>query len=191
MAAQPTVIKRGETKCKLCGHVFPSNPLHAATLVGANPQAKMAQIQALLAPMMKHLQKKHPAELQWSQLLGGECAGMMALRFFENHEPTTEQQQDFTRWKIHTLTKRAVVTNERIIERLATTVRKTFAKTSAELPPELIEDQVETFMNGPLAHAIVETMQHMRDVLQEEGRYDMQGKPPVTAAEHEEAPITA
>lgn len=164
------------TICRLCGKEFPSNPLHSAVLLNANPQAKIQQMQALLSPLMKHLQQKHSPQLQWTTMLGGEYAGLLAMNFFQCS--AIEEQRDFTRWKVHQQTRRAVVNDERIIERLRQSYINAMVKSYSTPPPDdQQQDAADKFMETPLAAAIVETMRAMRDVLEERGRYQMPQAP--------------
>ncbi len=166
------------TICRLCGKQFPSNPLHSAVLLNANPQAKIQQMQALLSPLMKHLQQKHAHQLQWTTMLGGEYAGLLALNFFQCSEPAIEEQRDFTRWKVHQQTRRAVVNDERIVERLRQSYINAMVKSHLTPPPDdQQQDAADKFMETPLAAAVIETMQAMRDVLEERGRYQMPEPP--------------
>lgn len=160
------------TMCRLCGHQFPSDPLRSAALLNANPQAKLEQIRAIISPLMKHLNNKHPRELAWTQELGGEYAGLLAINLFQSSEPLIEAQRDYTRWKIHTMTTRARVTNERIAERLAeafaTHMREASHQTAT---PEQVEAAARHWMKGTLARAVLNMVEAMRDVLEENGRY--------------------
>jgi len=177
--------------CKLCGKTFPTDLLKTATLIGANPQAKLQQINAILAAPMKHLQKAHGYELSWAQVMGGEYAGLLAMNFFQCDAEIVEQQRDYARWKIHTLTTRVAITDERITERIYQTYFE-YWKTGRNVvnanpaEPELNIEQratvaTEEWMKSPLALAILETMKTMRDVLQEKDRYVMTDGPPPLA----------
>jgi hypothetical protein len=175
-------------RCKICGKMFETDPLKTATLIGANPQAKLQQINAILAEPMKHLQKKHAYHLGWAQLMGGEYGGMLALNFFDCDAEIVEKQRDYARWKVHTLTRRAHVTDERIVERLT----KTFSDFVTELHAgyardlndptimERVKVETEVWMASKLALAILAMIRDMRDVLQEKDRYQMTDGPPPT-----------
>jgi hypothetical protein len=181
--------------CRLCGKVFATDLLKTATIIGANPQAKLQQINAILADPMKHLQRKHSYQLSWAQLMGGEYAGLLAMGFFECDAEVVEQQRDYARWKIHTLTTRVAITDERIAERLyktvfnlATDIHALGARSESPEDPRVIERvtaETELWMKSPLALAILETMKTMRDVLQEKDRYVMtDGPPPIEPSGH-------
>jgi hypothetical protein len=166
-----TVILR-PTKCRICGHEFPGNSLSSATILGSNPAAKMQQISALISPLMKHLQKKHPEQLQWTQMQGGEWAGLLALNFIQCDEAEVQHMRDQTRWKINQMTRRVAITDERIEERLRLAYLTAMAKEAdtplEKIPPEMADDIMKT----PAAMEIARTMREMRDVLEEKGRYD-------------------
>ena len=119
----PTLIHQ-PTKCILCGHVFKSDLLGSAAIVGSNPKAKLQQVAAMVNPLMKHLQKSHPDAIQAAQMSGGEFAGyLMVSKCFEMDSATAEKLgTDFTRWNVHKLTarKEAHPSDERIKERVAT-----------------------------------------------------------------------
>jgi hypothetical protein len=173
--------------CKLCGKTFATDLLKTATTIGANPQAKLQQINAILAAPMKHLQKAHSYQLSWAQVMGGEYAGLLAMNFFDCDADIVEQQRDYARWKIHTLTARVAVTDERIAERLYQTAFEFFKcvhvrhQSAGPEDPRVIERatlETKIWIESPLALAILETMKTMRDVLQEKDRYVMTDGPP-------------
>lgn len=171
MATLTTVILR-PTVCRICGHEFKGDSLKSATIIGNNPQARMQQIQALLSPLMKHLQKKHPEQLQWTQLQGGEYAGLLALNLIQCDEPEIERQRDQTRWKIHQMTRRVAITDERIEERLKLAYLTALAEELKMPVEELNPASADPMMTLPSARHILRTMREMRDVLEERGRYE-------------------
>ncbi len=154
-------------------------------IVGDNPQAKMQHIHAILSPLMKHLTQKHQAELQWTQLMGGEYAGLLAMNFFETHAPQVEAQRDYARWKIHTLTRRSHVTDQRIAEKLRAVYSQNFYRLTEEAPPDTpqrtrgeLEQFIDLWMETPFAQALAQMIRDMRDVLTERDRYQMTDPPP-------------
>jgi hypothetical protein len=171
VATLTTVILR-PTVCRICGHEFKGDSLKSATIIGNNPQARMQQIQALLSPLMKHLQKKHPEQLQWTQLQGGEYAGLLALNLIQCDEPEIERQRDQTRWKIHQMTRRVAITDERIAERLKLAYLAAMAKEAGVPIDAIAPTMADDIMNTPAAIEIARTMREMRDVLEERGRYE-------------------
>lgn len=199
----PTPLIVRPTLCKICGQKFEGNSLNSAAIIGENAQAKIQQIQALISPLMKHLTKKHPQQLQWAQLMGGEWGGLLSLNFFQCDEPTIERQRDETRWKINQMTRRVAITDERIKERLLTAVIEAFTKDAKrvesreELPADELEEikaRAEIWMGHELAREITKTMQKMRDVLEERGRYPapaMNGTPVMNAAGNAPKPPAA
>lgn len=173
----PMIVR--PTLCRLCGHEFKGNSLATAAVVGNNPHAKIQQIQALISPLMKHLTKKHPEQLKWAQMMGGEWGGLLSINFFQCDEPAIEQSRDSTRWKIHQMTRRVVITDERIEERLRLAVLTAITDAGGDqVYGDQHEEYADDFMKGAIARKIVETMRHMRDVLEERGRY---GEPEVPA----------
>lgn len=118
---EPMLIHQ-PTKCLLCGHIFGSDLLHDAAVIGGNPNAKLQQVSAIMKPLMKHIQKVHPEAIQSSQQAGAEFAGwLLVAKCFEMDTPTAEKLgADFTRWNVHNLTRRleACPSDERIEERV-------------------------------------------------------------------------
>jgi hypothetical protein len=153
----PTLIHQ-PTKCILCGHVFKSDLLGSAAIVGSNPKAKLQQVAAMVNPLMKHLQKSHPDAIQAAQMSGGEFAGyLMVSKCFEMDNATAEKLgTDFTRWNVHKLTarKEAHPSDERIRDRVA---------------------QIFQGLDTPhYAHFAVEVenlLREMRDAIEEKDRY--------------------
>jgi hypothetical protein len=146
------------TKCTLCGHVFQSDFLRDAAVIGGNPDAKLQQVAALMKPLMQHIKKQHPEAIQKSQQAGGEFAGWLLVAMcFEMDTPTAEKLgADFTRWNIHNLTRRkeAHPSDERIRER----VQKLFP-----------DDAYTTTQE-----AVVKLLCEMRDAIEEKDRYPAQ-----------------
>ena len=166
------------TACRICGKKFPGNSLSTAAIIGENPQAKIQQVQALISPLMKHLGQKHPQQLQWAQMSGGEWGGLLSLNFFTCDEPVIERGRDETRWKIHQMTQRVAITDERIEERLRLAYLTAMAH-EADVPVESIPAATaDDLMKTASAVQILRTMREMRDVLQEKDRY---AKPKVPA----------
>jgi hypothetical protein len=170
------------TTCRICGHEFQGNSLSTAAVLGENQAAKIQQVQALISPLMKHLQKKHPQQLQWAQMMGGEWGGLLSINFFQCDEPSIERSRDETRWKIHQLTRRVAITDERIEERLRLAYLIAIAKDAGvplqDVSPSLADD----IMRSSTALEILRTMREMRDVMEEKSRYGAP-KVPVMGAE--------
>lgn len=172
------------TACRICGKEFPGKSLATAAILGDNPQAKIQQVSALISPLMKHLGQKHPEQLRWAQMSGGEWGGLLSLNFFTCDEPLVERSRDETRWKIHQMTTRVAVTDERIEERLRLAYLTAMAHEVDvpvdQIPPAMADELMKT----PSAIQILKTMREMRDVLQERDRYSkpkvpvMDGAPP-------------
>lgn len=158
----PTLIHQ-PTKCILCGHVFKSDLLGSAAIVGSNPKAKLQQVAAMVNPLMKHLQKSHPDAIQHAQMSGGEFAGyLMVSKCFEMDSATAEKLgTDFTRWNVHQLTarKEASPSDERIRER----VRDVFNRHEGSRKPLLRSPFLE--------EAVCILLCEMRDAIEEKARY--------------------
>lgn len=156
----PSIV-RTPTKCRLCGHEFAYNVMADAAVVGSNPNAKLAQVEALTKPLTKHLQKHHPEVIHQAQLTGMEFSGyMMIAKVFEMDQATEEKiGLDFTRWNIHRHTTRlgSIPSDERIRER----VKKLFP-----------DDPHTSSMD-----AVVKLLCEMRDAITEKDRYNMQAGP--------------
>ena len=110
------------TKCKLCGHLFRDSILHSAAIVGSTPQAQLDQVQAIVKPLMDHLQKKHSNHIVQAQFMGGQFAGWLTVdSAFEMDDDTKKKLgHDFTRWKIRQIMTPPDlrVSDERLEERL-------------------------------------------------------------------------
>lgn len=179
----PMIVR--PTLCKICGHQFEGNSLNSAAVIGQNAHAKIQQIQALISPMMQHLTKKHPEQLKWAQLMGGEWGGLLSLNFFQCDEPVIERQRDETRWRISQMTRRVAVTDERIKERLRLAVASAIQIDEQVDEAEAERRADEWLLHHPFAGVIERTMRQMRDVLEERGRYPaptMNGSPVMNAA---------
>lgn len=162
------------TKCRICNFAFPGNPMQSARLLVENPQAKSRQLAAILSPLMKHLQKKHPQELQTAQLFGSEYAGMVSIEYFQIDDPIVREMIDKTRWITHAKTRRYTVSDQRIEERLELAFLNTVLREAKQ--PEVrqahecdiqIRGKARAFLDSSLGNAILRTMRHMRDVLEE------------------------
>ena len=151
------------TRCKLCGHIFKSDLLGTAAIVGSNPQAKLQQVDALMKPLMKHLQSKHPDAIQNAQMSGAEFAGYLMVTMCFELDPGTHEKlgADFTRWNVHKLTtrKEAVPSDERIRERASEIWSSSEWKTRG------------TFESDQVFEGLVKLMIEMRDSIVEKDRY--------------------
>jgi hypothetical protein len=156
------------TKCKLCGHIFPVDSLRDAVILGASPQAKLQQIDALMKPLMKHLQKAHPDAIEQSQFAGATFAGYLTMINLDIDAETQKKLgMDLTRWKIRQMMTRQEtrVSDERLEERLtavldkhvSTGVGSVFDKRST-VHPELRND-------------LMLLLKQLRDAIEERGRY--------------------
>jgi len=153
-------------KCRHCQKVFygPDEGLGGALIVNEAAQRRaMRYVQSLT----QHLQKHHPEHLKAAQIFGSEYAGMLALSNFETEDELVAEQRDFVRWKVHNATRRAVVTDERIIEKVSS-VLDSFLVTD----PDRVRKLNDSMAEG-LGAKIVEVMMYMRDVLEERGRYNV------------------
>ena len=150
----PTLVHT-PTKCKLCGHIFGSDLLGSAAIVGSNPQAKLRQVEAMVKPLTKHLEKVHPDVIAQAQMTGMEFAGYLMLAKAYAMDDATKEKigLDFTRWNVHRLTRRleAHPSDERIRERVQ------------EIFPD---DPYTTSQN-----AVVKLLCEMRDAIEEKDRY--------------------
>lgn len=162
----PTLITQ-PTRCKLCNHIFQSDLLGTAAIVGGNPQAKLQQVNALMKPLMKHLQSKHPDAIQNAQMAGAEFAGyLMVTGAFELDAATFEKLgADFTRWNVHKLTarKEAVPSDERIRERVAMVL--------AEPATERMLSLGNAFEVAELHRSVEALLIEMRDSIVEKDRF--------------------
>jgi hypothetical protein len=151
------------TKCKLCGKIFEVNLLRDAAIVGNNPQAKLEQVQALITPLMQHLNQKHPEHLQRSQMAGGALAGFLAIdgAFSIDADTKLQLDHDRTRWNIRRILSAPElrVTDERIEER----VKEIFDHVH---PGECLD-------RGAIRAAVAKCMRDMRDAIEERDRYQV------------------
>ena len=158
-------------KCRHCQKVFygPDEGLGGALIVNEAAQRRaMRYVQSLT----QHLQKHHPEHLKAAQIFGSEYAGMLALSNFETEDELVAEQRDFVRWKVHNATRRAVVTDDRIDDK----VREALSGFLIQ-DPERDRKLNESMADG-LGSKIVEVMRTMRDVLEERGRYQIQPMTP-------------
>lgn len=156
------------TKCKICGHVFNSDLLREAAVLGGNPQAKLQQVAAMTKPLMKHLEKSHPDVIQQAQMTGGQFAGYLTLLAFECDEDVSiKLGSDYTRWQVHKLTARqaAIPSDERIRERVKEAMRR--ANTDDDL------DDTEPNEDSTFKH-MVALLCDLRDSITEKDRYSPQ-----------------
>ena len=153
----PTLVHT-PTKCKLCGHIFGSDLLGSAAIVGSNPQAKLRQVEAMVKPLTKHLEKVHPDVIAQAQMTGMEFAGYLMLAKAYAMDDATKEKigLDFTRWNVHRLTRRleAHPSDERIAERVATLFAANNDRT-------LLNIEIE----------VTALLCEMRDAIEEKDRY--------------------
>lgn len=136
-------------------------------------EAEQRRAMRYVQTLTQHLQKHHPDALKAAQIFGSEYAGMLALSNFETEDALVAEQRDFVRWKVHNATRRAMVTDERIVEKVSQ-ILDGFLVGDPDREKKLNES-----MADGLGAKIVETMTQMRDVLEERGRYNIQ--PPTPA----------
>jgi hypothetical protein len=146
------------TKCRLCGKTFSHDLLATAAVLGSNPQIKAQQIQALVAPFIKHIEKDHPQHIQMVAVTSAEIQGYLMMSIFDMDDQIAEKlNRDFVRWKIRQwmTPPHARVTDERIKERLNA------------VPWESISPSEELILFN--------IIREMRDAIEERGRYKMPG----------------
>lgn len=150
------------TKCKICGHVFNSDILREAAVLGGNPQAKLQQVAAMTKPLMKHLEKYHPDVIQQAQMTGGQFAGYLTLLAFECDEDVSiKLGSDYTRWQVHKLTARqgSIPSDERIAERVQA---------------ELVGSETTQTERRKIEAVVISLLCEMRDSITEKDRYSPQ-----------------
>ena len=144
------------TRCKLCGKTFSHDLLATAAIVGSNPQIKAQQIQALVSPFIKHIEKEHPQHIQMVAVTSAEIQGYLMMSIFDMDDQIAEKlNRDFVRWKVRQwmTPPHARITDERIRERLDS------LQWAAGL--ESLHDGVEALIRV------------MRDAIEERDRYKM------------------
>ena len=152
------------TKCKLCNHIFPSDSLRDAVILGASPQAKLQQIDALMKPLMKHLQKAHPEAVEQAQFAGATFAGYLTMCNFEIDEETRlKLGADLTRWKIRQMMTREEtrISDERLESQLLPIIAKFTMCNVVRM-----NDQYGEFQNE-----LMGLLKRLRDATEERGRY--------------------
>jgi hypothetical protein len=163
--------------CVHCNQTFygPEEGLGGALIVGEAQQRRaMRYVQTLTT----HLQKKHPQVLTTAQIFGSEYAGMLALMNFTTDDELVAQQRDFVRWKVHNATRRAQVSDDRIVEKVRTILAGYLVN-----DPERDKKLNDSMADG-IGSKFVEVMTEMRDVLEERGRYTETPMTPAGATEN-------
>lgn len=133
----------GDTaKCRHCGaHIAPPPPI-----IGDTNDQRIARHLSL---MTEHLQTHDRGKpLIVAAMHGNEYANLMMLSNYETGNPDILHQHDFARWRIHTSTRRATVSDEKIAEKVKAL--------------GLSEDD---------SARVAELLKEMRDVIEERGRY--------------------
>ena len=149
MLPPKTVVIR-PTRCKQCGRVFQSHgPLD---LTKTENERTHSFIQVLLA----HLRDCHPEFAQAGVLLGREYSGMLHLMNFDI-SGDVQEQREYLRLKVHTITRRVYVEEERLTERVREML--TAFQTTAEIE--------HSMSASGIGQAIVELLLNLRDVLME------------------------
>lgn len=165
------------TKCKLCERVFPSDFLRDAVILGANPQAKLQQVDALMKPLLKHLQKHHPEAIEQAQFAGSTFAGYLMVNNFEIDEETRAKLgSDLTRWKIRQMMTRQEtrISDERLDERLTAVLDQVSIGT-------VERGGVVALIRSQLHDELLTLLKQLRDALEERNRY-VEGPPLVQQA---------
>ena len=163
--------------CVHCNQTFygPEEGLGGALIVGEAQQRRaMRYVQTLTT----HLQKKHPQVLTTAQIFGSEYAGMLALMNFTTDDELVAQQRDFVRWKVHNATRRAQVSDDRIVEKVRAIL------TGYLMADPNREQKLNESMADGIGSKFVEVMTEMRDVLEERGRYTETPMTPAGAPEN-------
>ena len=152
------------SKCRHCGEKFlpPAEPM-----VLNDPRPEWAKFCQTLTT---HLAKKHKRELTFADFQGREYAFVLIALNYEISDPEMQKFCDFARWKVHNVTTRARVSDERIKERVE------------RMLDEEMEDPAndeETTTRISLSNAIAKLLSEMRDVIEERDLY-----PAPTAAQN-------
>jgi hypothetical protein len=151
--------------CKICGKNFPVPAGVILDVTKANQ--RLAEFVHKLAV---HLKERHPQQQLMAGASGAEYTGMLTLMHFDlSGEIAT--QRDFLRWRVHTATRRANVTNERIDQRAREILAGYFTA-----------EEIDAKMREGIGRDIRKALGDMRDVLTESGRYEVREMPETTSA---------
>jgi hypothetical protein len=134
--------------CNVCHQISYAPPLDIPIIGQGDVQIE----QYIMATLVGHLQSKHPDE--WAQVASRikEFAAFLACAVFELQDPAILQRLELARYALHTATRKAQITDEIILDRLA---RVGLAQKEIDAVAPLIRD--------------------MRDALTEEGAYKPEG----------------
>lgn len=157
------------TICRLCGQEFfgPNGALGEALLLNEKPARKALRF---MEELTVHLAKKHETYVQHAMTQQAEYYGLLVLMAFDTRDEGIATARDHMRWKINRATRRAVINNDRILER----VNLLFDELARSLAPEQTEPEREA-MRALAVPPITSLIEEMRDVLMEAGRYPEPG----------------
>ena len=149
--------------CTLCGKKFygPTAALGTALLLGETSPKAARLIQELAG----HVGTKHKKEFRLYTQQQAEYFGLQILRVYVSNDEAFQKSIDELRWKIHNATRRVVVTDERIKERVAKRF-EAMVNALAGVTPEEIEA-----LRNVVCPEVEGILKEMRDVFQEIGRY--------------------
>lgn len=153
------------TICRLCGEEFygPNGALGEALLLNEKPARKALRF---MEQLTIHLAKKHEGYIQQAMTQQAEYYGLLVLSAFDTRDEAIATSRDQMRWRINHATRRAVITDDRILER----VNILFTELAATLAPDYTVTEHEA-MRALAVPPIASLIREMRDVLMETGRY--------------------
>jgi hypothetical protein len=138
------------TTCKLCGKRFTQPP--GVDLTRTTDE----RTNGFISQLVTHLTERHPQDAKSAMVLGAEYAGMLKMSYF-NMSGNVEEQREKLRKKIHRITRRVYVPDDKIDAR----VREVFGRYFT------VEELARMFERDELGSAVVELLRRMRDVLTE------------------------
>ncbi len=150
--AQPSAtvleVPGSSCKCKLCGEPV---SFHTVPIIGETEPQRLGRIFQALG---KHLQGKHGNDPRFAALMAppGELATLAMLTAYDTQDLDLLKAQDQIRWKIHQITRKALVSDATIREKVGF-----FAKD----PP----------WPGHISELVLQLLFEMRDVLMEKNVY--------------------
>lgn len=131
------------TTCRVCGEQF-TTP--SVAIIGQTADQRIGEFGGRLA---QHILTKHKEIAVYAATMQQQFDGMLCLMNFNIAEPELTDQLDQIRFQINRLTRRAVVSDETIMQRVA------------ELG----------LLNPADESKVYQLLKDMRDVLEERGRY--------------------
>lgn len=129
--------------CRICGEAFTTPSL---LIVGQTDEERLGEFGGRLA---QHILTSHKDVALYAATMHQQFDGMICLMNFNIAEDKLVEQLDMIRFQIHRLTRRAVVTDDTLMQK------------TAELGLLNPDDEQRVF----------DLMKTMRDVLEERGRY--------------------